>query len=155
RRSLRNTCLAYLAAAGEDDVRLARAQFDAGRNMTDVLAALTVLAETDAPDRAEALAAFYEKWRDDPLVLDKRFGIQAGSPRPQTPAEVRALYRHPDFDLRNPNRVFALAGSFSANQVRFHDASGQGYAFLADVVIALDPVNGQTAARLVNPLGRW
>jgi aminopeptidase N len=155
RRSLRNTCLAYLAAAGADGVRLARAQFDARRNMTDVLAALSLLAETDTPDRAEALAAFYAEWRGDPLVLDKWFAIQAGAPAPETLAEVRALYRHPDFDLRNPNRVFALAGSFSANHVRFHDASGQGYAFLADVILALDPVNGQTAARLVNPLGRW
>ena len=60
----------------------------------------------------------------------------------------------PDFDLRNPNRVRALVGAFSAaNQVRFHDASGAGYRFLADTVIALDPLNGQIAARLVGPLG--
>jgi aminopeptidase N len=156
RRALRNACLAYLAAAGADGVRLARAQFDAQRNMTDVLAALDVLAATDTPDRAEALAAFHAKWRGDDLVLDKWFIIQALSPRPQTVAEVQALSRHPDFDLRNPNRVRSLVGMFSAgNQVRFHDASGDGYRFLADIVIALDASNGQTAARLVNPLGMW
>jgi aminopeptidase N len=89
-------------------------------------------------------------------VLDKWFAIQAMSPRPQTVAEVRALSRHRDFDLRNPNRVRSLVGTFSAgNQVRFHDASGEGYRFLADIVIALDPSNSQTAARLVNPLGAW
>ena len=156
RRALRNACLAYLAAAGAEGVRLARAQFDAQANMTDVLAALDVLAATDTPDRAAALAAFHARWRADDLVLDKWFAIQAMSPRPATVMDVQALYRHPDFDLRNPNRVRALVGAFSAgNPVRFHDPSGAGYRFLADVVIALDPTNGQTAARLVNPLGAW
>ena len=156
RRALRNACLGYLAAAGEDGVQLARKQFDAQANMTDVLAALDVLAGTDTPDRTQALAAFHARWHGDDLVLDKWFAIQAMSPRPQTVAEVRALSRHKDFDLRNPNRVRALVGAFSAgNQVRFHDASGEGYRFLADIVIALDASNGQTAARLVNPLGAW
>jgi aminopeptidase N len=155
RRALRNACLAYLAAAGAEGVRLARAQFDAQANMTDVLAALDVLAATEGEDRTAALAAFHARWRGDDLVLDKWFAIQAASPRAATLAEVRALYRHPDFDLRNPNRVRALVGAFAANQVRFHAASGEGYRFLADVVIALDPLNGQTAARLVNPLGAW
>jgi aminopeptidase N len=156
RRALRNACLGYLAAAGADGVRLAEAQFAAQANMTDVLAALDVLAATDGPERAAALAAFHARWRGDDLVLDKWFAIQALSPRRQTPAEVAALLAHPDFDLRNPNRVRALVGAFSAgNQVRFHDPSGAGYRLLADTVIALDPTNGQTAARLVNPLGAW
>ena len=156
RRALRNVCLNYLAAAGAEGVALARAQFDAATNMTDSLAALSVLAATDGPDREAALAAFHASWRGDDLVLDKWFAIQATSPRPQTVADVRALSRHPDFDLRNPNRVRALVGAFSAgNQVRFHDASGAGYRFLADTVIALDPVNGQTASRLAGPLGAW
>jgi aminopeptidase N len=156
RRALRNACLAYLAAAGGDGVALARAQFDAISNMTDVLAALMALAVTDAPDRTAALAAFHARWRGDDLVLDKWFAIQATSPRPQTLEEVRALYRHPDFDLRNPNRVRALVGAFcSGNQVRFHDPSGAGYCFLAETVIALDPTNGQVAARIVDPLGTW
>ena len=124
--------------------------------MTDQLAALTVLAATDGPAREAALAAFHARWRHDDLVLDKWFSIQATSPRPQTVQEVQALACHPDFDLRNPNRVRALAGAFSAgNQVRFHDRSGAGYRFLADIVIALDPLNGQTASRLAGPLGGW
>jgi aminopeptidase N len=156
RRALRNACLVYLAAAGADGVELARKQFAAQTNMTDVLAALDVLAATDTPAREQALAEFHDRWRADDLVLDKWFAIQAMSPRPQTVADVRALSRHPDFDLRNPNRVRSLVGSFSAgNQVRFHDPSGDGYRFLADIVIALDASNGQTAARLVNPLGQW
>jgi aminopeptidase N len=157
RRSLRNVCLAYLAAGGDaEGIRLAKAQFDAGRNMTDVLAALSVLSAVDCPERAEALAAFHAAWKDDPLVLDKWFAIQAMSPLPDTARTVRALADHPDFDLRNPNRVRALVGSFAGgNQVRFHDASGAGYRFLADTIIALDPMNGQVAARMVSPLGQW
>ncbi len=155
RRALRNACLAYLAAAGAEGVTLARAQFDAATNMTDSLAALTVLAATDGADRAAALSTFHARWRHDELVLDKWFSIQATSPRPQTVEDVRALSGHADFDPRNPNRVRALVGAFSANQVRFHTASGAGYRFLADTVIALDPLNGQTASRLAGPLGAW
>ncbi len=156
RRGLRNVCLAYLAAADADGVARARAQFDAQANMTDVLAALSVLAQTDTTDRVAALDAFYARWRGDDLVLDKWFSIQAASSRPGALADVRALYAHADFDLRNPNRVRALVGAFaSANPVRFHDASGEGYRFLADAVIALDPMNAQVAARIVTPLGAW
>ena len=76
--------------------------------------------------------------------------------RPNAIAEVRALYAHVDFDLKNPNRARSVIGAFAAgNQVRFHDGSGEGYSFLADAVIALDQINGQTAARMVGPLGQW
>ncbi|MBN9559447.1 MAG: aminopeptidase N [Alphaproteobacteria bacterium] len=156
RRSLRNACLAYLAAGQPDGVALAKAQYDANRNMTDALAALGILAQTDAPERQAALDDFYRRWRGDDLVLDKWFTIQAVSPRPAALDDVRALYTHADFDLKNPNRVRALVSAFaSANQVRFHDASGGGYRFLADAVIALDPLNAQVAARIVTPLGAW
>ena len=78
RRSLRNTCLSYLVVAGDASaVGLAKAQFDAGQNMTDVLAALGILSSIDCPERLDALAAFYQAWRHDPLVLDKWFAIQA------------------------------------------------------------------------------
>jgi aminopeptidase N len=150
RRSLRNTCLWYLA-----DADRAKAQFDAGQNMTDVLAALSVLSGIDGEQRTQALAAFYAAWKDDALVLDKWFGIQALSPLASTIDTVRALQSHPDFDLRNPNRVRALIGGFAANQVRFHAASGAGYKLYADTLIALDPANPQVAARMVSPLGQW
>ena len=153
RRSLRNACLAYLSAEG--DATRAKAQFDAGGNMTDVLAALAVLCGLDCPERTQALAAFHAAWRDDPLVLDKWFSLQAISPLPDTMAAVHALAEHPDFDLRNPNRVRSLVGSFGANQVRFHAADGAGYRFLADMIIRLDPANPQIAARMVSPLGQW
>jgi aminopeptidase N len=157
RRSLRNTSLAYLAADGDaDGIARAKAQFDAGQNMTDVLTALAVLSAIDCPERRAALDAFHASWHGDDLVLDKWFAIQAMSPLPDTPNAVRALARHADFDLRNPNRVRALVASFaSGNQVRFHDASGGGYRFLADTIIALDPTNSQVAARMIPPLGQW
>ena len=153
RRALRNVCLGYLVT---QDVALAKAQFDAGRNMTEVLAALAALTETETPERDAALAAFHAKWRGNDLVLDQWFGIQAMAARPNAIAEVRALYAHPDFDLKNPNRARSVIGAFaSGNLVRFHDASGEGYRFLGDAVIALDLINGQTAARMVGPLGQW
>jgi len=156
RRSLRNACLSYLVASGAaSTVRLAKAQFDARQNMTDVLAALGILSGVDCTDRSEALAAFYQAWHGDPLVLDKWFAIQALSPLPGTVRAVEVLKTHPDFDLRNPNRIRALVSSFAGNQVRFHDLSGAGYRLYADTIIQLDPTNGQVAARMVSPLGQW
>jgi aminopeptidase N len=157
RRALRNACLAYLAAAEpEKGAALALSQFEAGRNMTDVLAALTVLVDLDRPERAAALARFYELWSHDDLVIDKWFALQARSVLPQTPDRVRKLTRHPAFERKNPNRVRALVGTFAqANQLRFHEVSGEGYRLLADEVIALDPLNPTTAARLVQSLGSW
>jgi aminopeptidase N len=124
--------------------------------MTDVLAALTFLADIDGPERTEALAAFYERWKDDPLVVDKWFGLQARSALPGTVAAVRALASHPAYTRTNPNRVRALPGAFSqGNPLHFHAASGDGYGFLADEVVALDAPNPALAARLVQPLGQW
>jgi aminopeptidase N len=157
RRALRNACLAYLAADGNaSGVARAKAQFDASQNMTDVLAAMATLSAIDCAERRAVLDAFHARWRGDDLVLDKWFAIQAMSPLPDTLDAVRALSRHADFDLRNPNRMRALIASFaSGNQVRFHDASGAGYRFLSDIIITLDPMNSQVAARLVPPLGQW
>jgi len=157
RRALRNTCLGYLAAAdAEKGAALAKAQFDARDNMTDVLAALTVLADLDLPERPAALARFFAAWSHDELVIDKWFGLQARSSLPGTASRVRQLTLHPAFERKNPNRVRALVGAFvQGNQLRFHDASGVGYVFLADEVITLDPINPTTAARLVQPLGAW
>jgi aminopeptidase N len=156
RRSLRNMCLSYLVAGGDASaVRLAKAQFDLGQNMTDVLAALGILSGVDCVERVDALAAFYRTWRGDPLVLDKWFAIQALSPLPNTLREVETLKTHPDFDIRNPNRVRALISGFAGNQVRFHDPSGEGYRLYAGTIIQLDPANAQLAARMVSPLGQW
>ncbi|WP_040613336.1 aminopeptidase N [Teichococcus cervicalis] len=157
RRALRNAALHYLAAGdAAEGERRARAQFDAAGNMTDQLAALRVLAHGSGPARQEALARFHARWKAEPLVLDKWFAIQAMAERDTVLAEVQALADHPDFDLRNPNRVRALVGAFAmGNPSAFHHASGEGYRFLASVVLALDAVNTQMAARIVSPLTDW
>jgi aminopeptidase N len=152
-RALKNAALGYLTAAG--DTGLAAAQFADAANMTDSLAALTCLLETADARREAALGAFYERWRGNPLVIDKWFAVQARAGAPDTVARVQALTKHADFDLRNPNRVRALISVFAGTQSKFHDKSGAGYALLADTVIALDAKNPQVAARLCNPLGSW
>ena len=121
--------------------------------MTDTLAALTNLAEVPNADRDNAFAAFYAQWRSNPLVLDKWFAVQARSGAPDTLERVQALTRHPDFDLRNPNRVRALIGAFIGNPAQFHDVSGAGYQLLADTILTLDATNPQIAARLATALG--
>ncbi|MCA9694982.1 MAG: DUF3458 domain-containing protein, partial [Myxococcales bacterium] len=157
RRRLKNTALAYLVALGEPEtVALAARQFEAADNMTDSQAALGCLVDIEAPARAHALAAFHERWRHDPLVLDKWFALQASSTLPRAVDEVIALTRHPDFTLDNPNRARSLLGVFAmANQVRFHGADGRGYALIADTVLALDAKNPQVAARMVSCFNQW
>jgi len=120
------------------------------------MAALTCLVHNRLPRWEEALAAFYHQFESDPLVVDKWFTLQATSPQSETLTEIETLMAHPDFTMRNPNRVRSLVGAFAqGNPVRFHDLSGAGYAFLADRVIELDTLNPQIAARLVSPLSRW
>ncbi|HEX8389467.1 MAG TPA: aminopeptidase N [Sphingomonas sp.] len=155
-RRLRNVALGYLAASGSGDAdKLAFTQFELADNMTDRMGALTTLANGTSPLRDAALARFYERYRDNGLVLDKWFQTQALSSRDDTGAQVAALARHPDFTLANPNRVRSLLGAFGVNQRAFNAASGEGYRFLAEQLVALDRLNPQTAAKLLPPLGRW
>ena len=156
-RRLKNACLAYLSTLDEpaQTARVA-AQFQAADNMTDAQSALAMLTCLDVPERKQALADFYARWKDDPLVLDKWFSLQATSTLPGTLAEVEALREHEAFSLKNPNRARALLGAFAmANQVRFHAADGGGYRLLADSVIALDGMNPQVASRLVRSFNEY
>ena len=153
RRALRNQCLGYLTELGE--AALAYEQFRRADNMTDAMAALSALAQLDCPEREKALAEFYERWKDEPLVVDKWLAVQAGSRQPDTLERVKRLLGHPAFDLKVPNKVYALIRTFGANHVRFHAADGGGYAFLADQVIALNALNPQVAARMARGYDRW
>jgi aminopeptidase N len=157
RRSLAGLCLAYLAEVDDPALRaLPGQQLGAADNMTDTLAALAVLANHDWPERVEALDAFYRRWHEDPLVVDKWLALQASSRLPGTLREVERLLGHPAFDIKNPNRVRALVGAFAhGNPVRFHAASGEGYVFLAEQVLRLDRLNPQVAARMIAPMTRW
>ena len=155
-RRLKSVALGYIAASGaEDAARLAFEQFEQADNMTDRQGALTTLVNSSADSRTAALEAFYTRYADNGLVLDKWFQTQALSSREDTADTVEALSKHRDFTLANPNRARALIGAFSVNQRAFHAAGGRGYRFLADQLIALDKLNPQTAAKLVPPLGRW
>ena len=156
RRRLRNVALGYLAAmpGGAAD-KLAFTQFEAADNMTDRMGALTVLANGTSSSREAALDIFHHRHRDNALVLDKWFQVQAMSSRDDAGAAVAELARHPDFTLANPNRARALVGAFGVNQRAFNAADGSGYRFLADRLLELDRLNPQTAAKLLPPLGRW
>ena len=155
-RKLKAQALVYLAAGvPQRAATMAAAQFDAADNMTDRQSALMVLAGLDTPAREDRLAAFHARHADNPLVIDKWFSLQAGSLHPRVLDHVSALAAHPDFTLHNPNRVRALYMAMAVNPGAFHDASGAGYRTIADLILALDPLNAQTAARFVAPLGRW
>jgi len=155
-RKVKTQALVYLAAgAPEEAAARAFAQYQTADNMTDRQGALMVLAGLECPEREEALADFYKRYEGNALVVDKWFSLQAGSLHPKVLDHVEALAAHPSFTLSNPNRVRALYMAFASNQSAFHDASGNGYRIIGDLIRRLDPINPQTAARFVPPLGRW
>ena len=160
-RALRNTCLGYLAESDAEYLQTTvlprlTAQLAAGGNMTDEIAALATLANLDLPERQAALADFYARWQNEALVIDKWFAVQATSRLPGTAAHVRALMQHPAFDLKNPNRVYALIRGFcGANPCHFHAADGSGYALAADVISELQAINPQVASRIARSFDRW
>jgi aminopeptidase N len=121
--------------------------------MTDMIAGLAALTRMESPLRDAAFTHFYERFRNDPLVLDKWMSLQAASPLPETATTVRELMKHPAFDIRNPNRVRALIGAFSANHLRFHNADG--YRLVGGVIRILDSMNPQVAARMAGAFESW
>ncbi len=162
KRALRNLCLRYLAAwGGPTAIDLAGKQFEHAGNMTERYGALVALVQSDAPRRIDALAAFHERYKDDALVLDKWFQLQAGAWRwsdsaPATLEQVRELMANPAFSLSNPNKVYSLLGTyFKANAAEFHRPDGAGYAFWAEQVVALDKSNPQVASRMARALEGW
>ncbi|WP_374282618.1 aminopeptidase N [Novosphingobium sp.] len=155
-RKLKTQALVYLAAGAPDEAALlAAAQYDAADNMTDRQGALMVLCGLETPLREDRLAAFHQRFAGNALVIDKWFSLQAGSLHPRVLDHVKALAKHADFTMTNPNRVRALYMAMAVNPGAFHIASGEGYRIVADLILALDPINAQTAARFVAPLGRW
>ncbi len=157
RRALHNLALDYLVvSAAHECVTRALAQFRVADNMTDRFAALSVLSQHDVPERENALTAFYDQFHDDALVIDKWFTLQAMIAAPDTLERVRALMDHPAFSIGNPNRVRALIGAFAqGNPTQFNRPDGEGYAFVADVVLDLDKKNPQVASRLLSSFRSW
>jgi aminopeptidase N len=156
RRSLRNVALALLAACG-GKVNIDRAfqHFRKSSNATDEISALAVLIDTRAPERKEALDAFYARWKCDHLVIDHWFALQSMSNLPSTLATVKRLISHPLFSMKNPNKVRAVIGTFASNPVNFNRPDGEGYAFVADRVREIDGFNPQIAARMLGAFRSW
>ncbi|HEY2444795.1 MAG TPA: aminopeptidase N [Rhizomicrobium sp.] len=156
RRALRNACLRYLTASEDEEAaRFADAHYRNASNMTDMMAGLAQLSRINSPLREIAFAHFHDRFRGDALVLDKWLALQAASPLPGTVHGVRALMKHPFFDMRNPNRVRALIGAFSGNHLRFHAANGEGYAVVGEALRTLDGINPQVAARMAGAFENW
>ena len=158
RRALQNIALSYLMLSGKPQVLAAALeQFEHSDNMTERLTALAVLVNSPyEAEKAAALASFAEQFKDNPLVMDQWFSVQAGSTLPGGLQRVRELMQHPAFTIKNPNKVRALVGAFAGqNLINFHAADGSGYRFLADLVIELNGFNPQIASRQLAPLTRW
>ena len=157
RRDLNHVCLSYLMCLNSDEaVSFCTEQISKENNMTDVLSALTILSHHENASRQQALDDFYEKWKDDAQVVEKWFAIQAASDLPDALDRVKALMQHKAFSLTNPNKVRSLIGRFCAGNIaHFHNSDGSGYQFLANQVLALDKMNPQIAARLVQSMSRW
>ncbi len=157
RRRIKNRALRYLVSLEEPDtISLAAEQFRSATGMTDYEAAFAVLVDLVSKETEEAIAAFYARWRGEPLVLDKWFRMQAMSRAPNAFDRVVALAEHPDFTLTNPNRARSLLYAFAAgNPTGFHRADGAAYRFVADRVLELDGINPQVASRLVSTFNQW
>jgi len=158
RRSLQNIALSYLMLSGKPHVLAAcLEQFDTCDNMTERLTALAVLVNSPfAEEKAKALATFAENFKDNPLVMDQWFSVQAASTLPGGLQRVKELMTHPAFNIKNPNKVRSVVGAFAGqNLFNFHAADGSGYRFLADLVIQLNGFNPQIASRQLAPLTRW
>jgi aminopeptidase N len=156
RRALRNAALRYLTAADDEAAAgLAHQHYLSAVSMTDMIAGLAALTRMESPLRDRAFNHFHDRFRSDPLVLDKWMGLQAGAPTSGTIDQVKGLMRDPHFDIKNPNRVRALIGAFAGNHLRFHQADGAGYGLAGAVIRTLDPMNPQVAARLAGSFETW
>jgi aminopeptidase N len=155
-RSLKNFCLQMMMTLDQPQSRqLATAQYHSASNMTDRLAALVAMIDSNDDKRQELLDDFYLQWKSHPLLLDKWFSLQASAHGEETFNEIGKLLQHPDFTLANPNRVRALLGALCQNLGVFHRADGKGYRLLVDQISQLDQSNPQVAARMAGPLTRW
>ncbi|MES1202205.1 MAG: aminopeptidase N [Pseudomonadota bacterium] len=156
RRSLKSVSLDLLSSLGEAEKDTLWAAFESAGSMTESIAALDALGASGAAAFDTALDRFYARWQTNPLVIDKWFATQAAAPRADAIERVQRLRNHGDFEMRNPNRVRALAAAFSMRNPRaFHAADGAGYRFLAGLVQSVDNSNPALAARLLTPFETW
>ena len=156
-RQLKNLCLNLLLASPTNKTEtMCLNQFEKADNMTDEISALKTLVHAGAESGKAVIDRFFEKWQNETLVMDKWFAVQATAPLTTTFDRIQELLNHSHFNIKNPNKVRALIGSFAAgNPICFHDKSGQGYKFLTDQILILDPMNPNIASRLTGRLSRW
>ncbi|MCQ1060449.1 aminopeptidase N [Photobacterium sp. ZSDE20] len=155
KRSLRNTCLAYLALTEQGNSLVAK-QYQASDNMTDTMAAMAAANAAELACRASQMADFSDKWTQDGLVMDKWFILQGKNPAENALENVRETMKHKAFDLKNPNRTRSLVASFCGNNpVRFHAKDGSGYQFLTEILTVLNTSNPQVASRLIEPFLKY
>jgi len=156
-RALKNTLLGVLTSDGcADRLALARDQYARADNMTDRMGALKSLMHGGDRERSRALTSFEKRYRDNPLVMDKWFAVQAGVSESNAVETIRELMEHPAFSLKNPNKVRALLGTFGLhNPMGFHCEDGSGYSLLGQVIRELDDLNPQVAARIATVFNRW
>lgn len=143
-RYFKNACLHFLRA----DEELLFEQLSSASQLTDEIASLRILSHSHSEISAKAFQNFCEKWKGNPLVMDHWLSLQASSEREDCLEIVKSLKQSKFFDVKNPNRVSSLLGSYARNRLRFHRPDGKGYEFLADSILELDQINTQSAARL-------
>jgi aminopeptidase N len=152
-RALKNVALELLLMLSDEYQTDAKAQYDNATNMTDSLGALMALNSEDSELRQTLLDDFQQQWSDTPLVMDKWLTLHATCPGDDRITAISALTAHPAFSFANPNRVRSLFGAFAAaNTEVFHRNDGAGYKLLTDVIIKLNTLNPQVAARIITPL---
>ncbi len=156
-RSLKNTVLDYLMYT-ELGVELAWQQFKESDNMTDQSSALRCLVNCSRSVNYARIATerFECQWKHETLAMNIWFQIQSASFQKNTLVRVEELLKHSLFDIRNPNKVRSVIGSFCGNNlINFHKQNGTGYDFLENHIKILNDINPQIGARLVVPLTRW
>ena len=149
-RALKNKCLSYLSKVGEHD--MAYEQYNNADCMTDQFSAFQCLIDSSNPYRDEVISRFYEQHKADAQVMDRWFSAQSISPITSV-ADIRGLMKHDLFSMTNPNRIRSVIGSFSRNSLQFH--CKEGYQLLTEVIIELDRLNPQIAARFVGIYNHW
>jgi len=154
-RMLTGLIWTWRVAAGDPAaIASARAAVDGG-SMTLARAGLRALQNQPSPARAEAMAAFYARWQDKPVILDSWFALEAAAPFADGLERTARLLEHPRFDPSAPNSVRAVLGGLAGNPMVFHAADGRGYRFMAEQITWLDGRNPITASRLAKVFSRW
>ncbi|MAV90662.1 MAG: aminopeptidase N [Bdellovibrionaceae bacterium] len=156
-RSLRNIALKYLSHLTDDTGKtLAHEQFNNAKNMTTMVGALSVLTHKKGEAHDQSFAKFYERFKENPVTIDKWFTLQAISQRDDVHEICKSLEKDPVFDIKNPNKCRSLYGAFaSANLRHFHDLSGKGYKFFTDGLLKMDALNPQVAGRTATVYSNW